>query len=196
MHGHKMKPSIQRCSEGYSILELYTVIVIALILISFATPTFEQFLIREEREATLERLKTAIEYAKQEAFIRQENITLCGSADHHHCQAQQWTAGFIIFVNPTLSDQPHLQQILRVFPGIRHGQLIFKQFGQHLNIQPNGMTFNTGTFFYCPANKERLDIDGLVINKGCRTYKPTKHPILGIPLKNPETPMATSFTCR
>lgn len=182
--------------RGYSTLELCTVIALLSILLSFGIPSFQQALMRQERELVLERLQMAIEYARQEALIQGKGMTLCGSSDRQSCEDDQWSAGFIVFEDADHSTKAKSDQILKVFPGTRYGKLYFAQFGQYLHFQTNGMVMNNGSFYYCPPRAKALEIDGLVISKSGRTYRPTKHPVLGIPLKNPETPFVTPFICR
>jgi type IV fimbrial biogenesis protein FimT len=181
---------------GYSCLELCTALVLVSILIFLGVPSFQQSLMRQERELVLERLQMAIEYARQEALIQGKTITLCGSPDQRSCHVDHWSNSFIVFENPDHSNIPKPGNILKVFSGTRYGKLYFAQFGQHLNIKANGMTINNGSFYYCPSKANHLEMDSLVINKSGRTYRPIKHPVLGIPLKNPETPLVTPFLCR
>jgi hypothetical protein len=143
--------------------------------------------VREEKEIVLQRLEMAIEYAKQAAFIQQKIIRICPSVDYKTCSNQHWSHGFIIIDRGG--------NLLKVFPKLRYGTLQFSQFGTDLNIYPNGTTPNNGTFFYCPRLRDRREIDALVVNNIGRTYRPTKHPILGFSLKNNETPLATPFIC-
>jgi Tfp pilus assembly protein FimT len=181
--------------RGVSILELCTVILILSIITTLAIPAFSQFLMREERSMVVDRLKAAIEFAKQEAFVRGKTITVCGSINHRTCHPNDWSAGFIII---EMDEQfPHFPaNILHVFPKLQHGKLNFDQFGTYLNITADGKTINNGTFIYCPKNGDRREADALVINNAARIYRPIQKNSLGILLKNAGTAEETPLTCR
>ncbi len=183
--------------DGFSMLELHTVIFILGILGIMFFPHFKQFLMREERTDILERLKTAIEYAKQEAHLKNKTITLCAiNPIYQQCRLGDWSNGFIIFEQDYQNKDQKPKHILQILPGVQYGKLHFEQFGQYLNIEANGTTTNVGTFIYCPNNKDRREAAALVINKASRTYRVTARNISGILLKNAGTPEANPLICR
>ncbi|HXH55630.1 MAG TPA: GspH/FimT family pseudopilin [Gammaproteobacteria bacterium] len=181
--------------RGFSILELCTVILILSFITTFAIPAFSQFLMRGERAMVLDRVKAAIEFAKQEAFTRGKTITICASINHRTCHANDWSAGVIIIeMDEQLPRTP--SNLLYVFPKLQHGKLNFDQFGTYLNITADGMTINNGTFIYCPKNGDRREADALIINNATRTYRPTQKNRLGVLLKNVGTAEETPLSCR
>lgn len=183
--------------RGFSVLELCTVVLILGIISAFAIPAFTRFLMREERTMVLDRLQAAIEYAKQEAFIRGKNIRVCASINHKTCHDSDWSAGFIVLEMD--EDFPDLSsKLLYVFPKLQHGNLHFVQFGTHINITADGMTINNGTFTYCPKkyDKREREADAVIINKATRTYRPTQKNHQGILLKNAGTPLEEALSCR
>jgi len=183
--------------NGYSLIELMIVISIMGISLTFAVSNFNQSFMREERTLTLDRLKTAIEYAKLEAFIRGKTITLCGSTDNKTCSSKDWSKGYIIFENPEQEIHPKFEQILQVFSGLHFGRLYFESFGpQNLNIFANGTTINLGAFTYCPKNRDNREAEALIINQACRTYRPTEKNILNVFIKHPNSPHAIPLSCR
>lgn len=180
---------------GFSLLELITVLCIIGILIAGIIPSYQPFLMRIERETTLDQLKTAIEYARQEALIQGKTITLCASINQRSCHSHDWGLGFIVFENAHHHKHPKGDQILQVFPALKYGKLYFEEFGQHLNIEADGTTINAGIFTYCPKNGNRREADGLIINKACRTYRPVERNSQGILIKKSGTSEATPLTC-
>lgn len=173
--------------KAFSILESYTVLCIVAILMLIAIPEYNQILMREERELTLERLETAIEFAKQEAYRREKTVSLCASLNQKTCHKGSWTRGFMVVAET---------DILQIYPKLQYGTLHFDQFGQYLNFKPNGSSINNGTFTYCPKNLDEKEANALIMNKAGRTYRPINRNILGIYEKQEGTPEAKPLTCR
>jgi prepilin-type N-terminal cleavage/methylation domain-containing protein len=184
--------------KGFSLLELITVLLIVGIFMSIATANFDHFFMRQERELALHRIQSAIYYAQQEAASRGKTVTVCGSHDHKKCVTDNWTNGFMVVIQQEQTNNPSKEslEILQVFQGLKYGQLYFDHFGKHLNIQPDGMTINLGTFTYCPRNRDRREADALIINRVCRTYRPIERNSLGVLVKNEGTTTATPLSCR
>ncbi len=181
--------------RGFSVLELCTVVLILSVISTFAIPAFTRFLMHEERAMTLDRLQAAIEYAKQEAFIRGKNIRVCASINHRTCHDSDWSAGFIVLEMD--EDFPDFSsKILYVFPKLQHGKLRFDQFGTHINITAEGMTLNNGTFTYCPKDPDKREADAVILNKATRTYRPIQKNHQGILLKNAGTALEEPLSCR
>lgn len=170
--------------HGLSLLELVIYLMIFMTISFLALSNFRSFLMRQERELTLDRLKNAILFARNEAFRRGKTITLCGSHDQKTCHLEkEWTTGFMMFVNEHQNKQlnhSHNQpnspaDILYVFPKIYYGKLLYQTgfSGNELHIHENGMTMNIGDFIYSPKdNQNTLDNqEKLVINRACRCYR-------------------------
>ncbi len=173
---------------GYSLWEFCIALCIIAIMLGMAIPAFTQFLMQQERSLILNQLKTAIEFAKQEAHLRHTTITLCASQNGKTCLFNDWSNGFMVLVEPT--------EVLQIFPGLHYGRLHFAQFGQHLHIQQDSSTINIGTFTYCPKNRDRREAEALVINKVGRVYSPNARNTLGIRLKNAGTSNPTPLICQ
>ena len=196
VQGLKKREGGRGNSEGFSLVETCMVLLIFALLSSMAILSFNQILMRQEREQSLQNLETAIEYAKQEAISRKTVVSICGSYNQKTCHSNNWSSGFIIFENEFSESDPKPNRILHIFPGVQYGKLYFEQWGRNLNFYPNGRTDNVGTFTYCPKNKDRREADGLVINKAGHTYRPVLDKNLNLKIKQAGTPEARPLTCR
>jgi len=177
-------------AQGYSYLELCTVIALLSLLLYLSVPNFYQSLMRQERELVLERLEMAIEYAKNEALLRRKTITIRGTPNRRvYGTFFDFSDGFMVFENSDNAEKLTNDRLLKVFPGTRYGKLYFKPFGHEFKIQANGTTLNNGSFYYCPHKRNHSETDGLIVNNGVRTRRPIRHPDNNIPLIDPKTPL-------
>lgn len=183
--------------KGFTLLEITISLGIIGLISMSAFHNYSKFMMQQERLSTLNTLKSLIEYAKNEAFRQGKNITLCIANDALHCTTQPGKH-LIIFENEDKTSQPKPNSILKIQSVLQYGLLSFRAFGDNhttLNIQENGMTQNNGTFTYCPKNGDPKEADGLIINKGSRTYKPHIRNSLGVLVKQTGNNRSEALNC-
>jgi type IV fimbrial biogenesis protein FimT len=89
----------QRQTAGFTLIELMVALTISAILIGIAIPSFKGYITRSAVENMQSRLGGAITFARSEAATRNSVITLCSSNNGIQCVANQWGAGWIVFVD-------------------------------------------------------------------------------------------------
>lgn len=163
---------MKKRKNGFSLIEVLVVISILAVFLMLSIPPLHSWLAQLEQELALERIKHAIEFAKNEAFRTHKTISLCPSADQKHCYTKDdWSLGFIIFENPERDTQPKPNSILKTVQGASLGKIFFDALGNELHIRPNGTTTNIGKFYFCAKNGSRdLHMRLLVLNWAARTY--------------------------
>jgi len=167
---------MQKRQLGISFIEILMVLALLGTLYFLAIPAFTQFLMRQDREVTLDRLRTAIQFAKSEAAKQGKMITLCGSENQQTCAKNNWNHGFILYTEEEV--KKWLPEGVFPFEGPKYGTLRFKAFGgdfHTLHIGPNGTTINNGTFVYCPKDKNAKEARALIINQFGRVYLSTEN---------------------
>ncbi len=184
-------------NKGFSLIELGCILALLGLLLSMVLPAFYGTLMRSERRMILERVRTAVALAKQEAFASNATTILCGTYNQKTCHPHQdWSRGFLLLLESSQDSTLPLPRLIRYFPGTQYGTLVFSQFGIHLKIGPDGHNNSNGTFIYCPLDGNRMDADGLVINKASRVYRLSKRNIHGILLTQVGTPQEMPLHCR
>lgn len=184
-------------NKGFSLVELGCCLALLGLLLGMTLPTFYRTLMRAERRMVLERVRTAVALAKQEAFAANTTAILCGTYNQKTCHPHQdWSLGFVLLLEPPQNSEVPFPKLIRYFPGTHYGTLVFSQFGIHLKIGSDGHNNSNGTFIYCPLDSHRVDADGLVINKASRIYRLNKRNIHGILLTQVGTPQEMPLHCR
>jgi len=132
-------------------------LVLISILMGLAAPSWQTFLRNTKSRTLLLQLQLALQFARQEALLRREVMTLCGSRDQKSCTAS-WQEGVIVFIDykqdGSVESPSH---ILRVFQFRRlEGVLHWRAFPLNKSVcqfLPLGTTnHENGSFWYCPAS--------------------------------------------
>lgn len=85
---------------GFTLIELMMSILLLGVLVSFAVPNMFRFYDKQSMIGQAKRFKTALEYARNEALSRIENVVVCSSTDGATCAGlNNWDQGWIIFVD-------------------------------------------------------------------------------------------------
>lgn len=157
--------------KGVTLLELLVTLSIFFICYTLVIEGLPLFLVQNERDLFLDKLKNTIEFAKQEAFSKNKSITLCASQNKKTCSLLgNWSLGFIVFENDAKRRQPTPGALLYGVDGLHYGNIYFSANGNELHISPQGITTNIGSWVYCPKSGRFVKPKGLVINWGLRTY--------------------------
>lgn len=81
------------CQQGFTIIELMTVMVIAGVLLVLALPSFNDTLARRRLEGQANELVTDLAYAKSEAVQRNRNVALFTGGGGTCYTIAMWTTG-------------------------------------------------------------------------------------------------------
>ncbi len=100
-----MNRDIKNTAQGFTLIELLIAIAMSMIILTFAVPSFSSFIKNGRVTTYTNTLVTDVNYARNEAVTRGNNIILCRSAnptaDIPACggNASDWTTGWLVFVN-------------------------------------------------------------------------------------------------
>lgn len=152
-------------SRGFSLLELTTVLFIALILVTMGIPSYSQWANENRAKASLQQLRQALQYAKMQSLTTGKVMLLCKSLDGEHCAV---VMGGQLLVAAESAGQ---QELLRVFPALsERARLAWKKFPDGKINQPiyfyPMMNFNqNGRVVYCDQKTDFQPIYGFVRSK-------------------------------
>lgn len=86
-------------AAGFSLIELMMVLVLAAILLSVGAPSFQNSLQRNRLQSTVSDLASALSFARAEAVIRSEPVSMCPTVDTASCSGSNWETGWLLFVD-------------------------------------------------------------------------------------------------
>jgi type IV fimbrial biogenesis protein FimT len=143
--------------RGFTLVELLVTLVVALLALSLALPSFRELVARERGTAAVNQLVGAIALARSQAILARRTVTLCpGNADG--CLPRdQWHRGAVVFLDHDrdgrldAADEP-----LRAFPPLAPGERVYwRAFRSrpYLQFHPRGYTaWQNGSFLFCPPD--------------------------------------------
>lgn len=140
--------------QGFTLIELITILAIAGVLFSTAVPELSHLLARNQQTAQLQILFAHHQLARSEAVKNNSRVIICKSYDGQQCTSMgQWSDGWIIFSdkdnNKKINDNErvtYIQTALSVNLSLK-----YKGFGSHNYVRyyPDGHSSSNGTFTLC-----------------------------------------------
>lgn len=183
-------------TRGFSFIEMMMVMMLALLLMGIAWPSFNSFWIKAQELSNLELLEKGLNFARQQALLRKNIINFCQSSDQQHCASDAGN-GFIIFME--VNNQNIILHAERFSKN--QSNLYWRGFPyqKHLQFLPNGMTNNeNGSFWYCFAHRD-TPAWWVVVNKAGRARLVTNTSLnqdLSRPVSNHENlPLESRIHC-
>lgn len=117
-----MKFTFKKANSGFTLIELITVMSVAIILAAMVVPSFDTAIRNNKLTSSTSKLMGELEYARSEAIKRNLPVTICGSSDHATCNTSDWEKGRIVFIDDGAGDSSKFGN------GIVDGEVILKQF--------------------------------------------------------------------
>jgi type IV fimbrial biogenesis protein FimT len=169
-----MTRPIQIPQQGFTLVEVLTVIAIAGILLGVAAPGLRQAADALRLRAATSQLLSELNHARAEAIRRNARVVVCKSRDLETCAEQgEWDQGWIVFHdvnNNAVRDAG--EAVIRRVQGVAEGLRIvgngtvadyvsFTGFG---GPRLTSGAFQAGTITVCRASGEAAEARQLVIN--------------------------------
>src|SRR5690554_2181702 len=76
----------QRSQRGLTLIELLVTLLVMILLIGWAAPSYQRMAARQEVAGEVLRLKTALSMTRSAAITRRAQVTLCPTVDGVQCQ--------------------------------------------------------------------------------------------------------------
>lgn len=156
--------------QGFTLVELMVTIAVAAILLLFAVPALQDFVLNNRLVAITNDLIADLALARAEAIRRGGRVTLCASNTGTSCSGGDWSAGRVVFADAGTAGSVETgvgDEILRTHPAAASGVSLVSDDTVHndyLQFRPSGSTDASGTisFKFCDSRaKGRTVVIGL-----------------------------------
>jgi prepilin-type N-terminal cleavage/methylation domain-containing protein len=164
---------MKRVFQGFSLIEILVCISILAIL-AVSSIGLTSILAKSRADEALARLRTLCGFAKAEAVMRGEPVTLCGSVTGSTCTASWANASVLIFIdrNQNGSYDNDIDTMLRN-ESLKH-RIVWRggANSSYMRAYPGGYLSPWGRFTYCPPTTDTHKGRQLVLNRLGRSYEP------------------------
>lgn len=156
-------------NHGYTLIEVLVVISLMAIFMGLALAGYQEIIAKNNTATHLNQLVAAINFARNEAILRHEVITLCKSKNGKNCSGE-WKNGLIVFVDQQISGQVGVgDKILRVFSAVPNNSFL-EWLGQrsndYLQMDASGTTHGqAGTFYFYPDKNNKKNVNKVIVSQ-------------------------------
>lgn len=152
--------------SGFSLIELMATIAIMAILMSVATPSFQNTIERNEITSEVQELGTTLKLARSEAVKHNSFVSVCASSNQSTCTGT-WKDGWIIFVDANANGIVDTNEaLLKVWQGLASGHTLTWSGPNagYLTFTNRGFTNDqSGTFKICGSSNKASFARGLIV---------------------------------
>lgn len=164
-----LNPKLLR-SNGFSLYDMLTTLVVVSTIAAVAVPSFQQLLYRQRITAAINTLISALYLARSEAIKRSETAVLCPSPDGHSCvqRGNIWEQGYLLYIDSNDNARVDAEEIVvRYFETTIGLRVQTSADRDDIRYLPNGLASGTNaTFKFCDAHNRGAPRTVIVSNSG------------------------------
>jgi type IV fimbrial biogenesis protein FimT len=145
------------CGRGFTLVELLVTVVVSVLLLSLALPSFHNLVAGQRSAAAINQMVGAVNTARSLAITGGRVVTLCPGRGGECLGRNQWHQGMLIFVDHNGNGRlDGSERVAQALPPLSPGErLYWRSFRNrsYLQFQPRGYTqWQNGNFLYCPPD--------------------------------------------
>ena len=181
---------MQKHESAFTLVELMIAIAVAAIVLTLGVPSFGRVIERNQLSAYTNQLVSSLHFARSEAVRRNQNISVCHSADGSSCGGVGYESGWLIFLD-TNDDDDYSdagEELLRVNEGLPNNYTMRTNSLSSFDYRANGSA-PTGRIVLCKDNM-LTKARAVFISQGGRT-RLAPLDANGVPEESLNTPIPT-----
>src|SRR5690554_8069737 len=87
---HFISPCHSIAQRGFTLIELLVAISVAIVMLGWAIPGYQDLRARQEVLAETHRLRVALSLGRNTAITRRSDVIVCPSPNRQHCDTDDW----------------------------------------------------------------------------------------------------------
>ncbi|MFB2822728.1 GspH/FimT family pseudopilin [Marinobacter shengliensis] len=176
---------VVRASDGMTLIELCVVVTLVTLVASIALPSLDNVRVNTQRRSETHDLISFFAFARQEAVLRAETMTICPINTNGRC-GRDWNKPLVTFSDPHNTRKITTpDQILKTLPAPRNGyRKVASLSRSYFQYRANGTILSDlGNITWCPEHAQAVGSAHLILNRGGRIRVAPDHDGDGIPEK-------------
>ena len=151
-----MKRACQQ--SGFTLFELMITIGLGAVLIGLAAPSIANFTRASRIAASSRDLVTDFAFARNEAVMRAQRVSVCTSANLTSCANSSWGQGRLVFVDGGTAGTIDGTDLVLLRPPVLDSSIVTSSLGiatsHFVSFLPNGRLTGTGLVSLCSPNQK------------------------------------------
>ena len=142
--------------RGFTLIELMTILAVAAILLTVATPALQQFVNNSRQTGAVNDFISAMHVARNTAITTNARVTICASSAGTNCEVVAWDRGWIVFTDQNSNRNVDAgETIVLTASAIDRLTIQSGEFPSFVTYRPTGramtasVTGNSGQFTVC-----------------------------------------------
>lgn len=163
---HPRSPGRTTATDGFTLTELLVALALLLLLGGIAIPAMGTSISRARAGAAMMELHGLLGHSRQEAVLRQREVTLCGTRDGRSCYSTWSGQPTLVFVDANRNRHLDAGEILVALSQLtRSARIRWRASGgrNYLRYHASGGVLEWGTFTYCPADNDARQARQIII---------------------------------
>lgn len=145
--------------RGLTLLELLVTISIAILLMGWAVPSYQDMRARQEISAETHRLRVALSLARNTAITRRTPVVVCPSPNRQECATGDWSAPLAIMLDDSFEGGFDDNALLQVVEAGRGVSVSYRQDDKWVRYNSLGRpTLHNGTFRICGRHGHGIEL--------------------------------------
>ena len=148
-----------RFARGVTMIELMVTLVVSVLLIAMAIPSFDRVFRNGLLVHSANDLSASLSRARAEAIKARRNVRMCPTSNNTSCDASAaWSDGWIMFVDADNNGLPAISELVQVTDALdsRVTLTVPAAFSQWMQFRPTGGVIgnggNSGNFSLCSGD--------------------------------------------
>ena len=163
-------------ANGFTLVELLITLIIAALVLGFATPSFLDLIEKNRVRSTSQQLVELLRLSRVTAVEHRNRVTVCGSSDSANCD-NDWGSSIISVKRGEDGADDEIMASMSISEKIAISKTNNNDKNPNIDFRVSGwIPWDQTTFTICPVdgkqgNAYQITVSGVLIEEGCQLLR-------------------------